>query len=174
MELRLDFEYPASASVVYQTLISPAYRAAAVGEAADGQRVVREDDDGARQERVVEISGPGFVPGPIAKLLRIPPLTFRLEETYTHAERAWVWRLRPSKLEARISISGTERLTDTADGSTRTIELSVQVRMALVGARAEKMILESLRSSIATGVEFDHRWLTSGGDAVRAPQKAEA
>lgn len=162
MELRLTFPYPASARAVYGALLSPEYRRAAAELSGDqSQRVVHEHDDGERQQRVVELSGPNVVPAPVAKLLRIPPMTFRIEETYHHDQLAWQWQLRPSQLEKRVTIRGSERLVDEPGqaGATRTVELTAEVRMPLVGAKVEKALLESLRSNIEATVEVDRRWL---------------
>lgn len=82
-------------------------------------------------------------------------LGYTESSVYTVAKGTAVTDVKTSTLANRIDMSGTHELTGIGDGRfTRVFTGSVEVRVAVVGKRIEKLILADMEKSYAVGAEL--------------------
>lgn len=121
------------------------------------------DDDAKITRRVQVEPDAGNLPGPVKKVIG-DRLSYVEEGTFDKKTKRYSFKVRPSALPDKTKISGemwVEKLGDKKIA--RVCQMSVEVKVMLVGGMVEDRILSDLRRSYDEGTTYTNAYIKENG-----------
>jgi len=117
------------------------------------------EDDGERRRKRIRVTpkqeGPAFV----RKAFK-GELSYTEDGSWSRGDGVYRYTTTTSVLSERIRISGTVAATPLGDDKCeRVIDVSIDVKVPLIGTKLEKFVGDQLRSSFDKGAKFTNEWL---------------
>ena len=114
--------------------------------------------DAGRRKRV-RVTPKQEAPGFVKKVIR-GELSYVEDGTWSRSTGVYTFTTVTSVASDRIRIAGTVEVEPLGeDRCERTVEMTIVVKVPIVGGQLERFVGEQLKSSFGKGAEFTNRWI---------------
>jgi hypothetical protein len=129
-----------------------------------GHEVKEQKDDGKTITRRVHVDPPvGNLPGPVKKAIG-ESLSYDEEGVFDHATKRYTFKIKPSAFGDKSKIAGVMYCEKKGDKKiSRVVDMTVEVKVFVVGKLIEDKIVEDLKASYAKAADFTNEFVKEKG-----------
>ncbi len=156
MHLHLEHHIDAPLDVVIRTSLDPDFEAALRDLPNVAERTVteRDDDPDGSIHRVVRYRFSGPIPAAALKAVGGAIISWDEIGDYDPANHEWRFVIRPHVFPGRITCNGRYGLVRDGEGTVRSVDVDIEVKVPLVGGRVEKALAAGLRDNMNAEAEL--------------------
>ena len=158
MKFRMEHRLPASAQQAWSVVMSEAFAKQSYAHSGTVREVLSEETRGDLVFMKLKILVEKPLPSMAAKVVGSSQLSWIQEQIIDHARCEMKWKISIPSAK-KVQASGIFRIDSHGESSIRIVEGDVNVKIPVLGKKAEQHICKQLEESYEKSAQFTQEWL---------------
>ena len=158
MYFKLEHSLPASIHHAWSTIMSEEFFAKSYAQSGIERTLLSSEDRDGKTYSVVRVKVLDPMPKVAAKVLGTTQLQWTQQQVVDNATHTMHWKINIPNTK-QVSAQGTFRLLSSGAECKRVVDGDVNVKIPLVGRKAEEHVCAKLRESYEASARFTQDWL---------------
>ena len=158
MLFKLEHSLPADVNYAWSVIMSEEFFSKSYARSGIERTLLSSEERDGKLYTVIRVKVLEPMPKMAAKVLGTAQLQWTQQQVIDHATHTMHWKINIPNAK-QVSAQGTFRLMSNGSLCTRIVDGDVQVKIPIVGRKAEEHVCAKLRKSYEESARFTQEWL---------------